>query len=218
VSLNEKEQREYVWLKWALNPWLWIMTCCWTVDEADKGQIKRFPEKDYLGYVVDVWMRESLLAIPKSRRMLMTWLLLALHLWAALFRSNSAIFIQSKKEEDSEFLLGDQRLMFIYSHLPSGYPWPTITRQIRGKGGVNRLEFSNGSYIMAVAEGPDQLRQYTASYVYATEMAFWDRAEATWTALKPTVTGGGKITIDSSAGPGFLFDFLLSDGDAESRA
>ena len=53
-------------------------------------------------------------------------------------------------------------------------------------------------------QGPDQLRQYTASYVYLTEMAFWEWAEETYAALLPTIQGGGKIVMDSSAGPGFF--------------
>ena len=70
--------------RWSSDPWAFILECCWTIDEADAGKIKRFPDKEYLKHVCTVWLRENLLAVPKSRRMLLTWVMLALHLWAAL--------------------------------------------------------------------------------------------------------------------------------------
>ena len=71
----------------------------------------------------------------------------------------------------------------MYRHLPERNAWPKVTRKIKdsaGKG-YDTVQLDNGTAYYAVAEGPDQLRQYTASRVYCTEMAFWDKAEATWT-------------------------------------
>lgn len=195
------------WEKWTANPHSWLTDCCWTIDEARQGSIRRFPTKDeapYIPVIVDRWMKYQILAVPKSRRMLMTWTFLSLHLWAALFHDRVAVFIQSKKAEDSEFLLGRERLLGVYDRLPPEYPWPRIARVIRGKKGYSQIYFSNGSYIFGIAEGPDQLRQYTASYIYCTEIAFWQRPRTTWRAMKPTLEGGGKVAIDSTAGPGFF--------------
>ena len=140
---------------WAKKPWRWIRDCCVTQDEADSSSpVKPFPDKEYLRYIADLWQRSSLLAIPKSRRMMLTWLMLALHLHKALFFPRSAIFIQSKKEDDSDFLLSDKRMLFIYENLPKNLPWPKVTRKFCS------LEFSNGSYMRGIAQGPDQLRQY----------------------------------------------------------
>lgn len=213
-EISQEEMAELAMLEayrqFGQDPWFFVKDCCWTKDEADEGQVKRMPDKEYLRYLTRAWQAESIIAIPKSRRMMMTWLMLCLHLWAALLRPNSAIFIQSKKQEDSEFLMGGDRLMFIYNRLPQEYPWARIEKTTAGRSGkgYSFLRFSNGSYINAVGQGPDQLRQYTASYVYLTEMAFWEWAEETFASLKPTIQGGGKITIDSSAGPGF-FDRLV---------
>lgn len=196
--------------QYAVDPWFFVTDCCWTKDEADGGRVKKMPDKAYLRFVTEAWGRENLLAVAKSRRMLMTWLFLCLHLWAALFRPNSAVFIQSKKQEDSEFLLGEDRLIFVYRRLPGEFPWPGLEKARAGKSGrgYGFLRFANGSFVAAVGQGPDQLRQYTASYVYLTELAFWEWAEETFASLLPTIQGGGKVTIDSSAGPGF-FDRLV---------
>ncbi|MDR3564778.1 MAG: hypothetical protein P4N59_25565 [Negativicutes bacterium] len=198
---------------YAGDPSLFIDQCIVTRDEADAGRIKPMPRKDYL-YLIDRRFSECpVLAIPKSRRMLVTWRLLALHLWHGLFQPNQTIFIQSKKAEDSAYLLGDDRLLFLYRHLPQRQGWPKITRKIKdaaGKG-YSAVQLDNGTAYYAVAEGADQLRQYTASRVYCTEMAFWDRAEATWTSLRPTIQGGGRIVIDSSANPGFFQRLVEGD-------
>lgn len=183
---------------WARDPWQWIADCVWTQDEADGGAIKRLPLHPYLQLVVERWMTSTLLAIPKSRRMMLTWCMLACHLWQALFFPRSAVFIQSKKEDDSDFLMGDKRMLFIYNQLPKAIPWPTVVHKHCS------LEFSNGSYVRGVAQGADQLRQFTATCVLCDEMAFWEQAMSTWTALKPIIQGGGKVAMISSAGPGFF--------------
>ena len=185
--------------QWGRDPWAWLRECVRTQDEADENaRVKPFPNKEYLEHTVRVWQREPILAIPKSRRMVATWLMIALHLHKALFFPRSAIFIQSKKEEDSDFLLGPHRMLFIYHNLPPNVPWPRVKKKYAN------LAFDNGSYVKGIAQGADQLRQYTASAILCDEMAFWEDAESTWTSLKPTIQGGGKVTMVSSAQPGFF--------------
>lgn len=185
--------------QWAHDPWVWIRECVKTQDEADENaRVKPFPDKRYLEHTVRTWQREPILAIPKSRRMVATWLMIALHLHKALFFPRSAVFIQSKKEEDSDFLLGPHRMLFIYHSLPPNVPWPRVKKKYAN------LAFDNGSYVKGIAQGADQLRQYTATAILCDEMAFWEDAESTWTSLKPTIQGGGKVTMLSSAQPGFF--------------
>jgi hypothetical protein len=199
--LTPAEEMELIslaeWDLWSRDPWQWIKDCCYTMDEADEGKTKRFPDKEYLSYICTAWLKHDLLAIPKTRRMMLSWLMIALHLWAALFHPNSAIFVQSKKQEDSDFLIADKRMMFIYNNLPKTHRWPVCAYK------SCNIAVSNGSYIKAIGQGADQLRGYTASYIMLDECAFWEQAEDTWAALKPTVQGGGRVVLVSSAGPGF---------------
>lgn len=217
MSLSQREKQELKmlleWQRWSQDPWQWIKDCCWTMDEADQGRAKRFPDKEYLAHICVVWMRESIIAIPKTRRMLLSWLFLALHLWAALFHPRVSVFIQSKKEKDSAFLMSDERMMFIYNHLPGGYPWPRPVKMNSGPSGVgySYIKFDNGAYIMAIGQGADQMRGYTATYVMLDEVAFWEQAENSWASLKPTIEGGGKVGLISSANPGFFSRIVKGD-------
>lgn len=210
MALKQKEIALYKllkWQEWKSDATAFIQDCIWTRDEADSGNIKKFPEKEYLKRVDVLCQRESILAIPKSRRMLMTWRCLSLCLHRGIFYPNQTIFVQSKKAGDSAYLLGDDRLLFMFNNLPHDlHDFPKVVKSIRDNDskGYSLITLSNGTSFMAVAEGPDQLRQYTASMVYCTEMAFWSSARLTWMALRPVIQGGGKILIDSSANPGFF--------------
>jgi hypothetical protein len=50
----------------------------------------------------------------------------------------------------------------------------------------------------------------TLSGVLGDEVAFWDDPLATYIALRPTIEGGGRLTLISSASPGF-FESLVHD-------
>ena len=188
---------------WAHNPWQWIKDCVITIDETT-GESKKFPDKPYFPYVIDAWQESSILAVPKSRRMMATWLFLALHLWAAIFRPFSAIFIQSQTSSKSEYLVGPQRMWHMYNNLPAGYDWPKVSRSLMGQGGIKDISLNNGSIIKAIGEGADQFRQYTASHVMMDEFGFWEKAKESYTATLPCIQGGGKVAIVSSAEPGFF--------------
>jgi len=150
-------------------------------------------------FVVQAWQQESLLAIVKSRRMVITWLMCALHLWLAMFHQGRAVFLVSKKEEDSDELV--KRCQFIYEHIPESVLPAKPMMQSRycylGFAGLD-------SWIKGVPQGADQLRQHTASAIMCDEFAFWPLARETYEAAKPTIEGGGKLTIVSSVGPGFM--------------
>lgn len=222
-SVSQEQMRLFKllkWQEWKENANAFVKDCVWTRDEADNGSIKRMPEKEYLFRIGTLFQREKILLIPKSRRMMMTWWCLAMCLWRALFFPNQTIFVQSKKMSDSAYLLGDDRIIFMYNKLLRDiHDFPKILRKNRDNEskGYASIHFDNGSSIVAVAEGPDQLRQYTASMVYCTEMAFWSSARLTWIALRPVIQGGGKILIDSSANPGFFREIVEGSINDEEK-
>lgn len=182
------------------NPWAMVEDGhIWTLDEADKlNPTKQLPNQKWLEILSKEWMTEELLAVFKSRRMLISWLFIYLHLWLVLFIEGRSVFFVSDKEEKSDELI--VRAQFIYNHIPDS---------VMLKPKINKtycyLEVPGlNSYIMGVAQGARQLAQYTASALFFDEFAHWERARETFMAAKPTIDGGGKVTLVSSPKEGFF--------------
>lgn len=186
------------------NPWYFIKKECYTEDPHDCiDNIKLIPDLKYLEYTIEKRMRtKGVLIITKSRQMLITWLMLAFHLWLAIFRVGQRIYIQAQKQEDADELL--ERLIFIYEHLDS-----IFRRCVKIiKKTISKINFSNRSQILALAKGGSQIRQKCASAIFTDEFAFQEDADDAYRAMRPTITGGGIITIVSSAETGFMCDLV----------
>ena len=196
-------------LRWRNHPWNLIEDgAIWTLDSVDlKNPIKKFPIKEYLKVITDIWLEADppLLAIPKSRRVLMSWLITYLHLHLAMFNEGARIYIQSEKEPKSAELL--DRAEFIYDHIPQELMPRWALPKLRRFKKPPKIEFVGlNSYIEGISEGANQLRQYTCTAVMLDEFAFWHLAKESLGALKPTVEGGGRITIISSANKGPFYN------------
>jgi len=184
------------------DPWAFLSNCVYTEDEVDlRSPVKQAPvSRAYLKTLVRTWQREPLLAVPKSRRMWITWLFIALYLHDAITHNHRRIFFVSKKEVDADELV--KRAHFIYRNIPRDIFSDEFLPKARYK--ENHLIFDDiNSSINAVAQGPDQLRQYTASGIFMDEFAFWEKGRETYTASKPTILGGGRVTIVSTPPPQF---------------
>ena len=183
----------------------------WTKDEA-RGEIRQFPDYEYLKYLTYERPKYRIFAVEKSRRMLVTWWMLSLYLYDTLTQANHANFVGSRKLESSAYLLGEERLLGLYERIPTEV-WPDKPGlEATGKHGHGYTLLkcqATGSYLQAIASGADQLRQYTATNVLCDEFAFWERAEESWTAMRPTIEGGGHIDIVSTPELGaFMYDML----------
>ena len=192
------------------DPWFWAVECVRTKDEVDRNSpIKPFPgHLDYLKYYFRLWQKQLLIAVPKSRRMYMSWSNIILYTWDTLFHVGRNNAFVSKKEDDSDDLV--QRALFIlenldFSKIPKEYlpQW---------KYTFCKLQFAEtDSKIQGFPSGSDQLRQFTFSGILADEMAFWDNAEEMYAASFPTLEGGGRMTAISSPGPGFFKRLVFDD-------
>tara|TARA_Y100000310_G_C20324269_1_gene642214 strand:- start:202 stop:621 length:420 start_codon:yes stop_codon:yes gene_type:complete len=135
--------------------------------------------------------------------MKVTWLFVILHLWLAMFHPGMNVFFVSDKEDKSDELV--KRAEFIFDHLPDD---KVLRPQKKSK--YCLLEFPKlNSRIQGVPQGASQLRQFTASAIFADEMAFWERAKETFMASRPTIDGGGRFTGVSSAQEGFFKDLCF---------
>lgn len=198
------------------DPWEFLK-CVRTQDQVDRNKpVKPFPvHLEYLELYVKLWLRENLLAIPKSRRMKMSWTNIALYTWDTMFHFGRHTAFVSKKEEDSADLV--ERAKFIYENLdPDVLPRDILPKL---KASENMLEFPElGSKLQGFPSGSDQLRQFTFSGMLFDEMAFWTKAREAYSAAIPTLEGGGRGTCISSAGPGFFQQIVFDQIDKGSSA
>lgn len=199
------------------HPWPWIRDAVVTIDQA-RQRIAKLPCEpveithdcgcgapcgNYLEHMVRRWFTETpLFAVPKSRRMMATWTMLALHTWLCIYRPGTRVAVISRKLGDNpsqgswELI---ERVWFILQHLPpevlavpaehykARITWPSIHSEIIG-----------------IAQGPDQLRQLTVTAILGDECAHWEEARETYVAMLPTLEGGGRVTLISSANPSFF--------------
>lgn len=185
----------------------------WTMDEVDiRAPFKKFPNEPWLRELTEFWLKERLMAIPKSRRMKMSWLMTWLHTWLAGLHEGVNVAFQSENEKKSNKLI--LRSEFMWKHLPAEelvlpklkmnramwclMSWPGLRSQIEG-----------------FAEGANQLRGDTFTAVLADEIAFWPKGRASLGGFKPTAEGGGRVTLVSSALSGFWKDVCFDVLDNE---
>jgi hypothetical protein len=220
--------------------WEFMSAAVWTRDEASK-RIRRFadndgwPEErfDYLKYLTYERPKERINAYEKSRRMLITWWLIAIYLFEMMTETNDLSALASDKLAKSAYLLGAERMQFMYDHIPPVAPhiveamrvqkmdigpfieevWPNKPLVLfEGKQGVGweqaRCEAMN-SRCMAVASGTSQMQQYTFSKVLMDEFSRWEAAQDCWRNIQPTLQGGGRADIVCTAELGsFAYDLL----------
>jgi hypothetical protein len=186
-------------------PDYFIMTHCFTKDEHDaKKPVKRFPRKGYIPAIIREINNNQLIGIPKSRQIMLTWICITYFLHMSIFWKHRLIFFQSKKEEDAAALV--DRVKHVYTHLPWWVQAACPLKRPIDRQPFNKLILSNGSTIWGIPQGPDVLRQHTASGILGDEAAFQNKAEDAYKALKPTIDGGGKLVLVSSAnGKNFFF-------------
>ncbi len=206
--------------RYAGNPWAFLSECCFTRDQVDqRNPVKAFPaDWEYLQYYVAIWQKYPQIAVPKSRRMFMSWCNIGLYLWAALFHPGQEFAFVSKKEDDAADLV--RRAEFIYDNIPKDkIPRAALPRkETRSK--PPALSFPEiASKIQGFPMGADQLRQFTFSGILGDECAFWEDAQSFYSSAIPTIEGGGRMTLISSRHPGFfqriVFDALEHTGDID---
>lgn len=200
---------------WESHPWPFLRDAVFTIDQQkgeEGGGVRKYPNPadvvcgcpdkcvNYYEHLVRTWWREKRLLVPKSRRLLISWTMIACHYWLARYRPHSSIAFAARKQgqhkaEGSAELVN--RAWLIHQNLPA----ECAKREVRES--WCRLVFDNGSEIVGIGEGADQARQYTYTAYLADEFAFWEHAGPTYGALLPTLEGGGRFTGVTTANPGF---------------
>jgi len=176
----------------------------WTLDPVDLANpVKPFPAQPWLEKIVREWEEHKLILLPKSRRMMISWLMIYLHLWLAMWHPGVNAFMVSDSERKSADLI--EKADFIFRHIPDSV---MLKPKIKRKQCL--IEFPGlDSYLMGIPEGENQLRQYTATALFFDEFALWERPMESLAAAKPCITGGGRLAIVSTPGKECFYDLAF---------
>ena len=176
--------------------------CVYTIDEVDQANpIKKYPSHlMYLFFVVQVLMKYKKVALPKSRRMTVSWTIIAFALWDVIFHKGKFWAFTSKKEEDAKELVS--RAEFIFKNIPKDMISPELLPKLKN----DRMQTSPPvldfeeiySKIQGFPQGGNQLRQRGCSGIFEDECAFQEESEDTYVAAEPTIKGGGRMIKVSS--------------------
>jgi hypothetical protein len=166
-------------------------------------KIRPFTMMPYFEPIIDVWQTEKMVAVEKSRDMMMTWLIVTLYTWDSLFHEGKQNIFQSEDASKTRELIA--RSQTIFDNQPS---WlkrqhPAIFSEGPNRAGLLRVP-SLQSEIIGFPQGVSKIRMYHPSGVFSDEAAFNPEAGETFAAIKPAIDGGGRYTAISSANLGWF--------------
>jgi len=129
--------------------------------------------------------------ILKARQEGFSWLALAYNgLWKMLFRAIAKVGVFSKRDDEAVYMLGDERMKGMYLRLP---PFLQAASIVKSDG--HTFALSNGSVARAFpTTGGDA---YAMTDVILDEFDLVPDQNALMRAVKPTIDGGGSMTIVS---------------------
>lgn len=199
-------QRHYAQLEFdrcTQDGWYWVKHHVKTRDEADRSEssVKPFPAEPALEAIWNVLEHSpsKLFVIAKSRQIMASWITCCFALWSGRFHANRQIVWQTKKEDDAKDMVshGDQaldeaRMQFIEMRLPN---WMGHKRRFKD----GQILWGNGSKIVAVPEGGNQVRSKTTSLVVIDEAAYQEQFRAAWTAALPLLNKEARMIAMSTA-------------------
>ncbi len=132
---------------------------------------------------------EQLVIVLKARQLGLTWLALSYALWLMIFRPISEIGIFSRREKEAFYLLGEERMRGMFEYLPdwlqAGYSHAVDSSSV--------WKLNTGSTTRAFPTSAGD--SYTFTYVIVDEADLAPDLEGLFTAVKPTIDGGGKMNL-----------------------
>jgi len=167
----------------------------------------RFPPVPYLRGLTQWLWHERMLAVPKSRQMMVTWLVAAYILGESYVQPGRLHLWQSKKEIDSIAVL--ERITGMDDRLREFAPWYPPGRR---SASTTELAFANGSKIVAAPQGAHHVQSHTPTSVVLDEVQLQDEAEAAFYQALPACE---RITLIGSAEYSWFWNQFLSERDRD---
>jgi hypothetical protein len=185
----------------------WLQNFTRTVDDhaLSKGTAVEasFPEKSYfrpllramLQPVVQPSLKCQSLFIPKTREMMTSWLACGYIAWLCQWKPGTFYILQTAKEEKVSELIRYIRLLW-----ENQEPW-LQERHPQAFSTGTTFGWRNGSHVLGVPSGEDQIRIYHPFGYMMDEAAFLIEAQQCYDTVFPVAK---QIIAVSSAGPGWF--------------
>jgi len=190
------------------DPLVWLQNYTETKDShwreaGARCPYRPFPDKPYFRSIVEMFQREPVLFIEKSRDMMVSWLCVGLFTHAAMTTEGIEVLFQSQKEDKAFELVEYAKVLYERQDpaLKKAFP---LKRKHQAEG---VLEFAHGGRIIGIPGGGDQIRSYHPWGLFQDEAAFMPEAGESYDHAVPVCQ---KIVVVSSAGPGWFADFVSS--------
>jgi len=156
-----------------------------------RGKI-RFEKWPHIMEMVQAIIDRRLIVILKARQLGFSWLVAAYAVWLLLFHDGAVVLMLSKGQVEAKTLLKKAR--FVYRALPDSWQLPLETDSTTELSLVGMA-----SKILALPSTEEAGRGETSTVVIQDEAESHEYLEANFTAVKPTIDGGGQMIIGSTA-------------------
>jgi len=197
------------WVQKAIqDPLIWTTRYTKTYNEHFENEgrpspMEPFPQYEYFKHGFEIMDLGRITLWEKSRDMMLSWACVAYLARFAMTMPSCGILFQTQKEDKVIQLIKYAETLWINSD-------PRIREEIRlAKPMVRQskyeLRFDNGSYIIGIPGGANQIRSYHPWGFLNDESSF--QADAGECYAESLAAVSGKIIFNSSAGPGWYADF-----------
>jgi hypothetical protein len=172
-------------------------------ESGAKSPYRRFPDKPYFRPILEVIQSYPVSFIEKSRDMMMSWFCVGYFTHAAMTNDQREVLFQSQKEDKAAELVDYAKTLYDQQD-------ERLKRRFRlakplSNQAALKLEFANGSRLIGIPEGADQIRSYHPWGLLMDEAAFQPEAGEAYDDAVPVCQ---KIIVVSSAGPGWFAGFV----------
>jgi hypothetical protein len=171
-------------------------------EEGRPEPYEHLPLYDYLRDILDAIELEPVTWIDKSRDLMISWVCVGYFTMNAMVVPSRGVIFQTQKQDKVIQLIDYARYLYRNQdpRLQAAFPLSKPLDQQP----ANRLDFANGSYILGIPGGADQMRSYHPWGYLNDESSFQPDAGECYNEAISAVRG--KIVFNSSAGPGWYAD------------
>jgi hypothetical protein len=189
------------------NPAIWAMLHTATYNEhwqqeGRSSPIEPFPQSEYFFHAFAVMDLQREIWWEKSRDMMLSWACVAYLTLKAMKTAYYGVLFQTQKDKKVIQLVDYAKHLYRNqdTRLQRAYP---LSKKIEQQSN-HELNFANGSYIIGIPGGADQIRSYHPAAYLNDESSFQPDAGECYNEALAAVKD--KIIFNSSAGPGWYAD------------